>query len=246
MPFTFSHPAIVLPIARVVRIRFISVSALIIGSMAPDFEYFIKMKLSGRFSHTLPGAFLFCLPVAFVTLLVFHKIVKQPFISSLPTYFNSRLTALRVFDLLPSIKQHPLTYLGCLLLGIFSHLLWDSFTHANHFMVRHVAFLSSPVSITGFPNMPLFRYIQHGSTVLGAVYIVYFFHSLPKAAVSNSMNWRYWLFVMLIALIAFAIRASFEFEYLGDIAATAISSLFLSMILVSLYFNIRSSHGKPT
>lgn len=245
MPFTFSHPAIVLPITRLKRI-FIPVSALVIGSMSPDFEYFLKMKLTGRFSHSLPGAFLFCLPVALITLVVFHKLIKKPFINSLPTYFNSRLVYLRSFELVPSIKQYPFTYLFCLLIGIFSHFLWDSFTHANHFMVRHIAFLSSPITITGFPTLPLFRYIQHGSTVLGAVYIIYFFHSLPKAVVRNSMNWHYWLYVMLIALIAFAIRASFEFEYLGDIAATAISSLFLSMTLVSLYFNIRSSHGKPT
>jgi len=43
MPFTFSHPAIVLPLATLRR-QWISATGLIIGSITPDFEYFIRMK----------------------------------------------------------------------------------------------------------------------------------------------------------------------------------------------------------
>lgn len=242
MPFTFSHPAIILPISRA-KGHFVSVSALVIGSMTPDFEYFLKMKLSGRFSHTLPGAFLFCLPVAVVTLIIFHKLVKQPFINSLPTYFHSRLIALRDFDLISSLRKNPLSYLSCLLVGIFSHILWDSFTHANHFMVKYFSFLSSPITVSGLPRLPLFRFVQHGSTFIGAVYIAYFFHSLPRVTVKNQISFRYWLSVILVGMVAYMIRASFEFEYLGDIVATAISCLLLSMILISILFKVHPTHA---
>lgn len=240
MPFTFSHPAIVLPISRA-KNHFVSVSALVIGSMTPDFEYFLKMKLSGRFSHTLPGAFLFCLPVAVITLLIFHRLVKQPFINSLPSYFHSRLIALRDFNLISSLRKNPLSYISCLLVGIFSHIFWDSFTHTNHFMSKYLSLLSSPITVSDLPRLPLFRYIQHGSSLLGAVYITYFFHLLPRVDVKNQISFRYWLSVILVGMVAYIIRASFEFEYLGDIVATVISCLFLSMILISIFFKVRST-----
>lgn len=42
MPFTFAHPATVLPFAKK-HSKHISVTALILGSMAPDFEYFCTL-----------------------------------------------------------------------------------------------------------------------------------------------------------------------------------------------------------
>ncbi|WP_240482010.1 DUF4184 family protein [Flavobacterium psychrophilum] len=39
MPFTFSHPAIILPLRYLPR-QWFSLTGLIIGSLTPDFEYF--------------------------------------------------------------------------------------------------------------------------------------------------------------------------------------------------------------
>ncbi|WP_262496247.1 DUF4184 family protein [Flavobacterium piscis] len=39
MPFTFSHPAIILPLKYLPK-NWISLTGLIIGSLTPDFEYF--------------------------------------------------------------------------------------------------------------------------------------------------------------------------------------------------------------
>ncbi|MEM7184808.1 MAG: DUF4184 family protein [Spirochaetota bacterium] len=40
MPFTFSHPAIVLPFVKFPK-QWVCLSALIVGSIVPDFEYFM-------------------------------------------------------------------------------------------------------------------------------------------------------------------------------------------------------------
>ncbi|WP_434297574.1 DUF4184 family protein [Clostridium sporogenes] len=42
MPFTFSHPAIVLHLEKKWN-KYFSFTALILGSMSPDFEYFIYL-----------------------------------------------------------------------------------------------------------------------------------------------------------------------------------------------------------
>ena len=61
MPFTLSHPAVVLPFARWKLI----LSALVIGSMTPDFEYFIDIVTDHdvQIGHSISGIFLFCIPV---------------------------------------------------------------------------------------------------------------------------------------------------------------------------------------
>ena len=38
MPFTFSHPAIILPLAKI-NAKYISLTALVAGSMAPDSDF---------------------------------------------------------------------------------------------------------------------------------------------------------------------------------------------------------------
>lgn len=58
MPFTFSHPAIVLPLTSLPK-RCISVTGFVIGSLTPDFEYFIRMKVKSEYSHTISGLFWF-------------------------------------------------------------------------------------------------------------------------------------------------------------------------------------------
>jgi hypothetical protein len=53
MPFTLVHPIVTIPIRK----YGFPLSALIIGSMTPDFNYFIFPKLS--VGHTLLGQFYF-------------------------------------------------------------------------------------------------------------------------------------------------------------------------------------------
>ncbi|WP_220463965.1 DUF4184 family protein [Adhaeribacter radiodurans] len=45
MPFTFSHPAIVLPLTLLLR-KWYSLTGLVIGSLTPDFEYFYQFSIS--------------------------------------------------------------------------------------------------------------------------------------------------------------------------------------------------------
>ena len=75
MPFTFSHPAVVLPLIRA-GLK-LSATGLIIGSIIPDFEYFIRMRDWSRYSHTLVGLAWFDLPLAILVCFIYHLIVKN-------------------------------------------------------------------------------------------------------------------------------------------------------------------------
>ena len=89
MPFTFSHPAIVLPFNYLPK-SWISLTGLVAGSIAPDFEYFLRLEVKSLHSHTLVGLFSFNLPMALLLCFVFHQVVKKTLFKYLPVWFKKR------------------------------------------------------------------------------------------------------------------------------------------------------------
>lgn len=234
MPFTFSHPAIVLPFLKI-RQAWVSMSGLVIGSMTPDFEYFIKMKLSGRVGHSLEGVFLFDLPVACVIALVFHQLVKRPLINNSPDWIRQRLIPLRDFDFLAYLRRHFVGLVCCVLIGSATHILWDSFTHPHEYFRGRISFLSTIVSIDGFFSIPLYNLLQHTSTLIGAGFIFWVFHRLPVQHQENSQSLRFWIISLAVAGVSFMWRASFTFEHFGDIVVSMIGVGIIGLIVSSIF-----------
>jgi hypothetical protein len=79
MPFTFSHPAAILPL-RWLPNKYYSLTGLIIGSMTPDFEFLIRMNVGSIYSHTLAGIFYFDIPVGIAICFLFHDVVRDDLI----------------------------------------------------------------------------------------------------------------------------------------------------------------------
>jgi len=89
VPFTFSHPAAIVPLNYVAK-EWLSLSALVLGSIVPDFEYFIRMKVLSIYSHTWVGLFWYDLPLALIILLVYTRFIKDKLIAHLPSGINVR------------------------------------------------------------------------------------------------------------------------------------------------------------
>ena len=87
MPFTASHPMAVLPVVGRLRL---DTTCLVIGAMAPDFEYFMNGRLLGSFGHTLIGIAAWGVPVTLISALVFHAILKWPLLAVAPRWFARR------------------------------------------------------------------------------------------------------------------------------------------------------------
>jgi len=137
MPFTFSHPAIVLP-ATLLPKRTYSLTGLIIGSITPDFEYFIRMKDFARYSHTWSGIFWFDLPLGIILAFIYHQIVRDSLLANLPTSIQIRLSQYSKFNWLKYFKRNWMLVIISLIMGSFSHLFWDSFTHSNGYFYEHL------------------------------------------------------------------------------------------------------------
>jgi len=179
MPFTLSHPLAVIPLKRTGLVF----SALVVGSMSPDFEYFLRWRQDHHGSHTLLGLFAFCLPSSLVVLWIWHELLKRPLIELAPESHRVRLAfAEREFSFGPG--RRFLVICASVLLGAITHIAWDSFTHPWGWPVQNLALLRMEVSPPVIEGKPLFRHLQHASTVLGflalmALYLIWFRNAKP-------------------------------------------------------------------
>jgi len=178
VPFTLAHAAAALPLRRFKLVW----SALVVGTFAPDIQLFLG--LSGhRESHRLPQLLTFSLPMGLVVLWIFHRLLKRPLVELAPDPLRIRLLPyLRRFEF-AGIRRFGAIVLS-LCIGIMTHLLWDSFTHAHTWAYEHWAWLRIPetIVILGHGRVILHcSLLQYASSIIGcaalAVWIVLWYRS---------------------------------------------------------------------
>ena len=134
MPCTLSHPAAVLTLQRFCP-HCLAFPALVIGSMTPDFGYYIHRFGMASFAHTIPGSFAVCLPSGAFLLLIFY-LLRKPVCFILPMPHGEAL--LQLCSTVPRLGLRSFAIIPfSLLLGAWSHILWDSFTHQTDWFVAH-------------------------------------------------------------------------------------------------------------
>ena len=167
MPATFAHPIAAIPLAR----GPLPLSALVVGTMAPDFEYLFRLSPSSTISHTLPGLFTFCLPIGIVVLWLWHRFFKGALVQLLPgPHYQALAHLCGRFPFGPASRL--LLIGGCVLLGAATHLLWDSFTHSFGWAVGELALLSTPLLETSHGTLRLYKVLQHGSTLVSSALLL--------------------------------------------------------------------------
>ncbi len=232
MPFTFSHPAIVLPLAYLPK-KWVSFTGLIIGSITPDFEYFIRMKIKSDYSHTIEGVFWFDLPLGILLAFIFHIIVRNPLIENLPTILHSKCTNLITFDWNTYFKRNWFTVITSLLIGVFSHLFWDGFTHENGYFVVFLPVLRETIVFLEM-QIPLFKLVQHSSTLVGALILLLTIYKLPKVAPkAKKVDVTYWKIGIGLTFLIVMIRGmnGLLFSDYGNLLVTGISAGIIGLIL---------------
>ena len=145
-------------------------SALVIGSMTPDFAYLMSQLVPRFESHSLRGSIFFCLPVGFATYVIYHIVLKIPLAALLPSSLHAR--AGEQIARSPGLPARSIpAVLFSLWIGAITHIVWDQFTHAGSRAVRALPVLSTVMfRIHGYP-VYLCRLLQHVSTVAGLLAI---------------------------------------------------------------------------
>jgi membrane-bound metal-dependent hydrolase YbcI (DUF457 family) len=179
MPFTIAHSVTAKPIHSLSRGR-LRLPGLAVGAMAPDFEYLVHLSPTRTIGHTIPGLFVLCLPSALVVLLVWHRLVG-PVLATLlrpgtggltngwPTLGGSRRHCQGDTPCPPGpVRFGPPAHFAWLcasiLIGSFSHITWDAFTHSSGVVVNLWSGFSHPI---GPGDLPVYRWLQYGCSVFG-------------------------------------------------------------------------------
>lgn len=235
MPFTFSHPALVLPIAYFPR-KFYSLTGLIVGSMIPDFEYFLRMSTEGKYGHTLPGILWFDLPLALLIALIYHQVVRNLLIDNLPKILYVRLLPFKQWDWLKYFKAYWFVVFISIIIGTCSHLLWDGFTHDDGYFVKMMPVLATSIGFLGV-QMHIFQLLQYGCSMAGGLAIMFVILHLPKQEPAKRERiGSYWIMFLLLTFFILILRllVGIEQRFYDNLIISFIASGLLSLILTSL------------
>jgi membrane-bound metal-dependent hydrolase YbcI (DUF457 family) len=191
MPFTLAHPAAVLPLRG---IRFLRMAPLVIGAVTPDVPYYLPLGPSGRplrvglDTHSLTGACTVDLALGMVLLAV-AVLLREPLTALLPA--RARWLALASLEPFRRRAAEWLLAPLAILIGVCSHLLWDSFTHADGWAVRHIPALNATVTL-GWYSGEVFHILQYLSSAVGLTVLAWWYarQRVPPGALAGDDSRR--------------------------------------------------------
>lgn len=204
MPFTLAHPAIILPLSKSKRFSF---TALVIGSLVPDFEYFFRLREVENIGHYWYGIFLFDFPVALLLCFLFHNLLRNSLVANLPAYFRYRFTSILDFDWNAYARTNKWNITLSLFIGIASHIIWDGFTHYDGLFVKMFPALEFKTAIAGF-HMPVYFLLQIVFSVIGLLAVLIVMLRIPPQQnnIDREKNKWYWPLFGLTLTIILCIR----------------------------------------
>jgi membrane-bound metal-dependent hydrolase YbcI (DUF457 family) len=170
MPFTVSHAAAVLPLHRYTKLP---LTALMVGSMAPDFGYIFSYEASRQLTHSFAGLFVFCLPVGLFVWLFYVAILEKATITLLSDSWHTRFA--HTDAITPSLVARAVI---AIVLGAVTHLLWDAFTHRGTFVTNAIPALLGRTP--GFDWLPIYHLLHGLSSVLGLVILGFWIRGLHR------------------------------------------------------------------
>ncbi|HVC30831.1 MAG TPA: DUF4184 family protein [Steroidobacteraceae bacterium] len=234
MPFTLAHPAAVLPLRRAPLMRTVP---LIIGAMTPDVPYFLPWRIAKHIpqgtTHTLLGTFTLDLPFG-ILMLLFVWLLRVPLAAPLGAAARAKcFAALEHFGSRPA---HWMLAPLSLLVGSWTHLAWDSFTHPDGWMVSRISALSAPVSLFSYTGERC-HVLQYVSSVFGlAVLAIWLALSpVPPSAVRERSAGGPLLLALLLAA-AVTTGGIETLEHLGQHVPASYQLLYLLLTRTTAWF----------
>lgn len=241
MPFTLAHPAVVV----FSKNKYLNLCALILGTMAPDYIYFILFNPSSNIGHTISGFILLNVPLCFLLNYLFYNYIQEPLIVNLPNCISKNyLYLIKNKNKIINIKQ-GIIFAYSSIIGMFTHVFWDSFTHKTGYFVVNIEFLRHKINLLGY-NIPLYKIAQHGSTLVGFIIItIYLYVIRDKNAKEVNFKNNKTLFYLIIFIIQL-LTIVFSYLYfknsgfgIGRLVVTTINGLFLGYLGSGIYYKIR-------
>jgi hypothetical protein len=245
MPFTFSHPAIILPFAKLEK-GWVSLTGLIMGSIVPDFEYFMRMDVKNSHGHTLGGLFYFDFPLGILLCFVFHKLIRNSLIKNLPLGLQRRFITFTYFEWNHFFFRNWNLVVVSIFIGIGSHFLLDSFTNSEGFFVSLIPFLQRSFIYNG-ESLMLFQVLYYIVSVAGLIIILYSIWQMPlhRKFRPTKPSFLYWTIMGLVTIASCILFTNLRFDeymrslykhFFGYFLIIAIGSFLIGLLTASFIF----------
>jgi membrane-bound metal-dependent hydrolase YbcI (DUF457 family) len=216
MPWTFAHPAAVLPLRRFCP-RYLNFPTLLIGSMMPDFWYYVPGVDLSKLAHSAQGTLLACLPAGLLVLCVLRWL-RKPLCFLLPQPHRAALMPLAQTPIVlrPALFARVA---ASLVLGASTHILWDAFTHQNYSVVAYFTVLQATAFQLGGTDVPVSYLLHLLSTVAGVAMLMVAYRNWLRGSDKPACNatavredrWRRAVWFS-IAVIAFVVAATLAMD----------------------------------
>jgi len=222
MPFTLAHPAAILPLRHLALLR---TAPLVVGALIPDLPYYLPATISRQLpqTHTFEGSLTICLALGMAALVTLF-VLRVP----LTALLSARARWLCLGTMAPFTGGARAWLLAPLsiVVGVWTHLLWDSFTHVDGWVVRRVPALSAPVDIGPYHGN-VCHVLQYLSSVLGLVVLTVWYLRLPappravhRGARTRSSSGPALLLAAAAAVLIGSVQATEHFDRTPDIYRT--------------------------
>ncbi|GKU80466.1 DUF4184 family protein [Paenibacillus sp. L3-i20] len=253
MPFTFAHPLYAAPL-KVVKPTAISLTGIVLGSMSPDFEYFIALEPYQTIGHSTMGLIFQAIPLSIVFAFLFHYLVKSAIAAHMPAWLGIDRRAQQLIRAYPwrmNKISNWIVFIISVVIGFYSHVIIDGFTHLTGYFVMRSTFLQ--LEVIGYP---LFKFFQHGLSLLGlsiqAIFVLLLFKRTKPAGDTCSVSVRdkilFWITVAVVAVIVVGLKFSLttSTNYIGMGVVSLLSGIILGIIVAASIYRVRLFKNRIT
>ncbi|SFD66218.1 protein of unknown function [Paenibacillus catalpae] len=242
MPYTLAHPLFAYPLKHVNR-KLVSVTGLVLGSMGPDMEYFVYLAPHQTIGHTIQGLFMQVIPLCILLGILFHYVVKRSLALHLPSIFDLDKRAYRLLSRwdMRSIGAW-LIYLLSVVIGFYTHIFVDGFTHESGYFVQHLDVLNRIIVL----DLPLFKLLQYsfsllGLSVMSLTIIFHLYKSKPStkgvSRIPSHQKWLYWFVVVLWAVFLTVLKLYVSgLPTISILAVAPVSGLCVGLVAASMIY----------
>lgn len=153
MPFTFAHPAAVLPLRRIG----LPTTALVVGSMAPDLPLFTSWWVGYDVTHSWLGVVTVDPLASLLVVALWFGVLRDALVDLSPSAIRSRLAP----HVSLGVRRWLLVPVAAIV-GSVTHVVWDAFTHRGRWGVEALPWLQRPAG-----PLPGYQWAQYSCGVLG-------------------------------------------------------------------------------
>lgn len=208
MPFTFSHPAAILPFVN--SRSHLSLTGLVLGSIVPDLEFYFQLRLVENVGHGFWGIWWFDIPLAFALAFIFHGLVKVPLYQASPYWFRVKLADCLSPNWIFTISKRIHWLVLSILIGVLSHLFLDGLTHFDGWAVQLFPILGSMFSLFKL-DFPAYEFLQYSFSLFGLMGVwIALKKKRPSMIIHKSQNGvtAFWYLAAIGFIITGSIRIS--------------------------------------